>query len=305
MSRKLPSLKALRAFEAAARHLSFTDAAEELFVTHAAISRHIRDLELWLNSKLFVRTGRGVELTETGRRYVRELTPAFDRMARATAEILESDAGEALSISVEEALASRWLVPHLGNFSQSHPDIELSIDPDDDLVNFRSGNVDLAIRFTAGDAGVWPDVDAELLVELVVFPVCSPELIEGKSISSPQDITSFTLLHEETRQWWELWLDSENVQLPRGSRGPMFQGNLALDAAEAGQGFALSDQILTSEALQEGWLVKPLPGAQSEGGYYLVSAKNTPDTPAMESFRIWIRAEIAATQAWFEEFQSS
>jgi len=300
MARKLPSLKALRAFEAAARHESFSQAAEELFVTHAAVSRHIRDLELFLKTPLFVRTGRGVHLTEAGRKYQRELTPAFDRMARATHALLEDSSGARLSISVEEAIASRWLVPQLGAFTSRYPDIDLEIDPEDELTDFYSDNADLAVRFASRDAAEWRDVDAELLAETRIFPVCSPELLEKKPVSTPEDLARHTLLHEDSRRWWEVWFEGENVSLPKGARGPMFQSHLALEAAEAGQGFALADQILAYEALREGWLVKPLPGYHHFGAYYLVSPGNRPDTEAVQAFRAWIRAAIAETQAWFD-----
>ncbi len=305
MTRKLPSLKALRAFEAAARHESFTVAAEELFVTHAAISRHIRDLEEWLKAQLFVRTGRGVVLTETGRKYQRELTPAFDRMARATQDILEATSGSRLSISAEEAIASLWLVPRLGEFSRAYPDIELEIDPDDDLVDFRAHDVNLAIRFSTSGAPAWRDVDVELLAEALVFPVCSPDLLEDKPVTKAEDLSIHILLHEDSRRYWENWLDAENVTLPRGARGPMFQSHLALEAAGSGQGFALGDQILTSEALKEGWLVAPLPNVHHFGAYYLVSPSNIPDTEAVHAFRLWIRNAIKETESWFSGYMSS
>src|SRR5829696_7379154 len=129
MARRLPSLNALRAFETAARNQSFTLAAQELFVSHAAISRHIRDLEDWLGLALFNRTGRGVTLTEAGTRYGRELTPLFDRLATATREVMTVGRLRSLTVSVEPSIASRWLVPRLGRFNALHPDIELSVDP--------------------------------------------------------------------------------------------------------------------------------------------------------------------------------
>jgi len=298
MTRKLPSLNALRAFEAAARHSSFTGAAEELFVTHAAISRHIRELEDWLGVKLFVRTGRGVKLTVPGEAYQAQLTPAFDRMAEATRDIMRGAGDGQLTISVEEAFASRWLVPHLGRFTRANPDIELSLDPDDTLVDFHTGSVDLAIRYGHGD---WEDVEAELLIEARMFPVCSPELIEGKTLSSPADMANYPLLHEDSRRWWEHWLRAEGVVGTVSTKGPMFQGHLALEAAEAGQGFALGDQVLTAEALSEGWLVKPFAGARAHGAYYLVQAPGKEESEAVRKFRSWIRAEMLETETWFRE----
>src|SRR4029079_12829971 len=138
MARRLPSLNALKAFEAASRHESFTEAAAELFVTHAAISRHIRELEEWLGTELFSRTGRGVALTDAGRRFGNRLTPLFDNMAEATREAAAQGTVRTLNVSVEPSIASRWLVPRLGRFNELHPDIELNIDPHHPLPHFSS-----------------------------------------------------------------------------------------------------------------------------------------------------------------------
>ncbi len=304
MPHRLPSLKALRAFEAAGRLTSFSKAADELFVTHAAVSRHIRDLEEWFGTKLFVRTGRGVELTELGAGYLRDVSAAFDRLARGTQKVIEELGGARLSVSVEEAFASRWLVPVLGHFTANHADIELSLDPNDDLIDFRSGNFDLGIRYGGGKPD-WPDVDVELLCDVLIFPVCSPNLANLEQLQTPADITQFPLLHEDSKQWWQAWLDAEGVGEGATTRGPMFQGHLALEAAEADQGFALGDQILTSEALKEGWLVKPLEGAEQHGAYYIVSPKGRSDGEPAQAFRAWLHAEVGETDRWFRANQVS
>jgi len=298
MTRKLPSLNAMRAFEAAARHASFTGAADELFVTHAAISRHIRELEEWLGVQLFIRTGRGVRLTEPGQAYQAQLTPAFDRMAQATQDIMQDGGDSQLVISVEEAFASRWLVPHMGRFTKANPDIELSLDPDDTLVDFHSRRVDLAIRYGHGG---WDNVEAELLVHARLFPVCSPELIEGKILTTPSDLANYPLLHEDSKRWWEHWLRAEGVADEVSTKGPMFQGHLALEAAEASQGFALGDQVLTAEALKEGWLVKPFAGVRAHGAYYLVQSPEKKESDGVQRFRTWIRAEMSETESWFND----
>ena len=298
MTRKLPSLNAMRAFEAAARHASFTGAADELFVTHAAISRHIRELEEWLGVQLFVRTGRGVRLTEPGQAYQAQLTPAFDKMAQATQDIMRDGGDSQLTVSVEEAFASRWLVPHMGRFTKANPDIELSLDPDDALIDFHARPVDLAIRYGHGG---WDNVEVELLVEARLFPVCSPELIEGKTLRSPADLVDYPLLHEDSKRLWEHWLRAEGVADQVSTKGPMFQGHLALEAAEAGQGFALGDQVLTAEALKEGWLVKPFAGVRPHGAYYLVQSPEKKESDAVKTFRTWIRAEMSETESWFND----
>ena len=162
MGRRLPSLNALKAFEAAARLESFTDAATELFVTHAAISRHIRDLEEWLGTQLFIRTGRGVDLTDAGQRYVSRLTPLFDQIADATREAAAVGDVRQLLVTVEPSSASRWLVPRLGRFNELHPDIELSIDPNSKFADFRSGEADVGIRYGPGG---WDNVEVMKLTE--------------------------------------------------------------------------------------------------------------------------------------------
>ena len=294
MHRRLPSLNALRAFEAAARHESFTLAADELFVTHAAISRHIRDLEAWLDVKLFERTGRGVVVTEIGSAYARRLTHGLDEIAEATAQVLSTVETPQLRISAEQAFAALWLVPRLVKFAERYPEIELSVDGDDECVNFRADPVDLAIRYGGGN---WPEVDAVPLVNLDVFPVCSPEYQERNGIRSPRDLANAMLLHEETKAWWAEWLEEAGLEGLRSNRGPLFQGNLAVEAAAAGQGIALGDNVSAADGLLEGWLVRPFDISIHEDAYYIVSEKGRKDTAQVEAFKTWLISEMAETQA--------
>lgn len=293
MARRLPSLNALKAFEAAARIVSFTEAAGELFVTHAAISRHIRDLEEWLDTKLFVRTGRGVELTDAGRRFGGKLTPIFDGMAEAAREAAAVGEARRLNVSVEPACASRWLVPRLGRFNELHPNIELSIDPTNRLVDFRSAEADLGVRY---GAGTWEDVEAMKLSEVAIFPVCAPGLIAGAAGLEPKDLSEYNLLHEERKQWWADWLAAAGVTGVEDWRGTLFHNHLAIEAAEAGQGFALGDQILCTDALLEGWLKRPFPlDMKGHGNYWIVRAKASKESAPARSFREWLMAEMADT----------
>ncbi|MFO1090193.1 MAG: transcriptional regulator GcvA [Hyphomicrobiales bacterium] len=302
MGRRLPSLNALRAFEAAARHESFTVAAEELFVTHAAVSRHIRDLEEWLGVELFRRTGRGVELTEAGARYGRDLTPLFDGLAEATRSIVASGQTRRLAVTVEPGFASRWLVPRLGRFSALHPDIELVVDPDPRVVSFHEGEFEIGIRSGGGN---WPEIDSTLIAPFIVFPVCSPSLLKGRALTSPEELKEFTLLHTYSREWWADLLRSAGVDVADAWRGPMFQNHLAIEAAEAGQGFALGDEVVCTDALVEGWLVKPLAIEIKEpGGYHLVRLKGTKDSPPARAFREWLIAEMADTMRRFAPYRS-
>lgn len=290
MINRLPSLNALRAFEAAARHGSFTQAAEELHVTHAAVSRQVRDLEAWLEVPLFRRVGRGVRLTEVGESYRRTLTEVFDRLLAATQEVIGGAGSRSLKVSVEPAFAARWLVPRLGSFQKKHPDIDLSLDPTDRLVDFRSDDADLGICYGQGD---WLEVELVRLSEVQSFPVCSPALVGGDLPASPEILRDHTLLHEETRAWWGEWLKDAGLEGIDHSRGPLLKDcHLALEAAAAGLGFALGDNVLAADALAAGRLVKPFAGTTPSGGYYLAQPKGMKETVSRRAFREWLQAEM-------------
>ena len=302
MARRLPSLNALRAFEAAARSVSFTDAAAELFVTPAAISRHMRELEEYLGTELFTRTGRGVILTEAGERFGRSLTPLFDQLADAAREAAAVGAARQLKVSAQPAFASRWLVARLGNFNALHPDIELAIDPSNDLVDFYADDVELGLRYGQGG---WGDVEAVKLSDVVIFPVCSPAVLKKNPNPQPSDLSSMNLLHEDKKQWWADWLAFAGVTNVNDWRGPVFQNQLALEAAEAGQGFALGDQILCTDSLLDGWLVRPFSfDMKDHGAYWLVRKKGSRETPPARAFREWLLGEMVETNRKFQQMKA-
>ncbi len=294
MARNLPPLNALKAFEAAARHESFTCAALELNVTHAAISRHIRELEGWLGGKLFVRQGRGVELTERGRGYAAELTRGFDLIALAT----ESVSGrrrrrrQKLSVSVEPSLAALWLVPRLGRFTAANPDVELVLDSTSRLVDFARDEADAGIRYGRGD---WPGVAADLLTRTHLMPVVSPALLETKKIRTPAQLPPNLLLQEETRRYWDEWLTAAGVADRVSPEGPTLGLHLTVPAAEACQGFALADEIIAGDALVGGRLVRPFEIAVESYSYFFVRGATRKETRAMVAFRQWLATEIADT----------
>jgi LysR family glycine cleavage system transcriptional activator len=304
MARRLPSLNALKAFEAASRRESFSEGAAELFVTHAAISRHIRELEEWLGTELFTRTGRGVALTDAGRRFGSRLTPLFDNMAEATREAAAQGRVRTLNVSVEPSIASRWLVPRLGRFNELHPDIELNIDPDNRLVDFRSDKADLGMRYGLGR---WDDVEVQRLISDVdIFPVCSPRLIKNSIPFDPANLANFNLLHESRKQYWTDWLAAAGIGGVEDWRGTVFQGHLSIEAAEAGQGFALGDMILCTDAILEGRLVRPFAlDIRDHGGYFIVRAKGTKESAPARAFREWLQAEMAGTQRKFASIKSA
>jgi LysR family transcriptional regulator, glycine cleavage system transcriptional activator len=298
MARRLPSLNALKAFEAAARHESFTDAAEELFVTHAAISRHVRDLEEYLGTDLFTRTGRGVTLTDAGRRFGGQLTPLFDGLADASREAAAVGSARILKVSVEPAIASRWLVPRLGLFGKLHPDIELSIDPTNRIVDFYADDVELGIRYGRGQ---WEDVEMARLSDVFIFPVCAPKLVANYPALAPSELHEFHLLHENRKQWWTDWLAQAGITRTEDLRGTTFQNHLAIEAAESGQGFALGDQILCTDSLVEGWLARPFTiDMKDHGSYWIVRKKGSRESAPARAFREWLLGEMVETNKKFQ-----
>ena len=303
MRRRLPSLNQLRAFEAAARPQSFSKAAEELFVTHAAVSRHVRELEEWLGTPLFVRTGRGVVLTDAGRRYAARLTPIFDAIAEATRDAMVEGDSSHLTVAPDGAFASRWLVPRLGLFNSLHPDIELDVSPGEYFSDFHSGEDDIGVRYGAGG---WPEVETELLCKAQIFPVCAPQVIADTPPRTPDDLENFTLLHENSRQWWADWLRAAGNRDPDLAwSGPLFQNYLAIQAAEAGQGFALADQLIATDALLTGRLVRPFDFIQQEEeGYWLVWGKGMKLSASANAFRQWLIGEIRKTQTSFDKLKT-
>ncbi len=303
MSRRLPSLNALKAFEAAARHVSFTEASTELFVTHAAISRHIRELEEYLGTQLFNRTGRGVTLTEAGIRFGKQLTPLFDSLAEASREAAAVGAARPLNVSIEPAIASRWLVARLGKFQELHPDIELNIDPTSRLVDFHADNVELGIRY--GD-GTWVDVEMTKLSEVTIFPVCAPSLVSDAPDLKPADLKDYNLLHEQRKQWWAEWLAANGVEGAEDWKGTVFQNHLAIEAAESAQGFALGDQILCTDSILEGWLKRPFNSDMKDhGSYWIVRAKSSKESATARSFREWLMSEMVDTNKKFATLKAN
>ena len=254
MSRKLPPLKALRAFESAARHLSFTAAADELNVTPAAIGHQVRILEDRFGRKLFERSTRKVELTDAARDALSLVSQGLDLLAEAGHRLAAPDLDNRLNLSVEPGFAARWLVQHLEGFQKRYPEWEVTLSASFELVDFADHRFDLAIRF--GDGRYHGLVIHRLGIE-EVFPVCSPALLEGPNpIREPGDLRWHTLLHEDwvmvnEQVWpdWRMWLTAT---------GPHFSNSpLAVQAAIAGHGVALASTALVADDLAAGRLVCP------------------------------------------------
>lgn len=297
MRRRLPSLNALKAFEAAARHQSLAAAANELAVTHASVSRHVRELEEWLGTDLFIRSGRGVSLTSEGQRLGTALVQPFDLMALAVDDARRRSRVNSLRISVEPAIASRWLVPRLGRFAEAHPEINLAIVPSATLADLAAGEADLGIRY---GSGAWDGVEAVKLTDSWAFPVCSPQFLATARIRTPEDIVACPLLVENNKRYWIDWMARAGIR-PREDWGvTVFEAHLAIEAAEAGQGLALADFMLATDSLLSGRLVRPFDIEQKEDwSYYLACSGASIRLPRVRAFQDWLFAEIEETAARF------
>ena len=298
---RLP-LTALRSFEAAGRHLSFSRAAEELFVSQAAISRQIRELEQFLHQPLFYRHHRRVELTETGRRLLDQLIRSFDDIDSLLSEMVVTPAQSLVCVSVEPSLAAAWLLPRLNRFRQLRPDIDISLDVDPRLIEFRSDQAELALRFSAHNTS-WPRSEAVRLAPVIDSPVLSPALAaSGAALRSPADLRRYTLLHEENRQGWARWFEAAGVAhdaIPE--RGPLLaDAALSKQAAMLGHGVALGDLLLVKEELATGALIKPFDTNVTTGAYWMVarSLRNLSE-PATASAD-WLRAEFEESRRFLE-----
>jgi LysR family glycine cleavage system transcriptional activator len=295
MGRRLPPLNALRAFEAAARHMSFTKAAAELNVTQAAVSHQIKALEERLGLPLFRRLNRQLLLTDAGQAYLPEVREAFDRLASATDRLLTRDSTGVLTVTLLPSFAAKWLVPRLGRFREGHPEIDVRVSPSERLVDFAREDVDIGIRHGLGR---YPGpLRADFLLAENVFPVCSPKLLEGpKPLRCPEDLRHHTLLHDDYHQDWRMWLMAAGVTSVDPSRGPRFDdSSMVLQAAIGGQGVALGRSALVATDLAAGRLVKPFDiTLASPLAYYLVYPSATADRPKIVAFRNWILAEARA-----------
>jgi LysR family glycine cleavage system transcriptional activator len=292
---RLPPLNALRAFEVAARHNSFTGAAVELHVSHAAVSRHVRALEARLGVTLFRRAKRGVELTDDGVRYLKTVSAAFEAIADAT-EALAKPREQRVRVSVEPAFAGRWLIRRLGGFQAAHPDIDVVLDASPRLVDLTRDEADLAIRYGQGG---WPAVREDLVATSRIFAVGRRELRGRRRAPLTADqLRRFVLLHEDDGGMWRRWFASAGIVDADVSRGPrILETGLALDAAVAGQGIALADEALIADDLANGRLVKLCDVALADGGYYLLSLPSGQRRRALAAFRDWLLAETAPLRA--------
>jgi LysR family transcriptional regulator, glycine cleavage system transcriptional activator len=295
MTARLPSLNGLRAFEAAARHLSFTVAASELNVTQTAVSHQIRRLEEELGVRLFVRRNRALALTPEAKDYLPGVRAAFNDLRLATDRLLRRDDDHVLTVSTLASLAAKWLLPRLATFQESHPGIDVRITTLPGLVDFRNGDVDAAIRYGRGH---WPGTRADWLTADELFPVCSPALLEGdKPLRCPEDLAHYTLLHSSGGydDDWRLWLTAAG--LPSNiSKQPGLTFDLiflTLQAAIDGSGVAMGRTSYVEADIAKGRLVVPFKVTlPADAGFYLVTPEAKADPPKLGAFRQWLKASV-------------
>ncbi len=295
MNGRLPSLSGLRAFEAAARHLSVTLAAGELNVTPGAVSLQIRDLEQSLSVRLFDRLPRQLRLTEDGEGYFKAMRSAFRLMREATDELLARARPTTLSISCTPTFAAQWLVPRLPNFEERLPGIDIRISASNRLVDFVRDGVDIAIRHGFGR---YEGLVSERLLDDNLVPVIAPALRETQPLDEPADLANHVLIHDVHRQDWRLWLEAMGVTGIDAMRGPVFtDSNGAIEAAKAGDGVALVRLSLVAREIQERRLVAPFSRGVSTGlAYYIVYPPGALDRPAVTALRQWLTDEARAVR---------
>jgi len=293
MSRRLPSLNALKAFEAAARHESFTRAADELCVTQGAVSHQVKALETELGIRLFRREHQRLVLTDGGLMYFGVVRNCLDSLATGTELLLQRQNGSVLTLTTSPNFASKWLVDRLSRFASAYPDIDLRISASLRHVDFARDDFDLAIRH--GD-GRWPGLHVTRLCEEELFPVCSPGLLVGEdALRNAQDLRRLPLLHLGDREDWIKWLEAAGLGRDAPAKGPVFnQASMVIDAAVDGQGIALARSALAAGNLISGRLVRPFSLAlKVPYAYWIVCPMPNAALPKVRAFCQWLLSEVA------------
>jgi LysR family transcriptional regulator, glycine cleavage system transcriptional activator len=297
--RQLPALNALRAFEAAARHESFSRAADELFVTHGAVSHQVRGLEAELGVTLFARDGKRVRLTDRGRQYAAEVRAALVSLAESTRRVRSSDRDRRLIVSTIPSFSARWLTPRVGRFIEKHPEVDLELLTTGTLIDFNQDDVDVALRFGYGK---YTGLHAEQLLDEIFFPACSPDFHGGKLPREPNDLRNLPLLRSDD-ELWRPWLDAAGMtDFAEPKRGVLYEdsSNL-LQAAINGQGIALVRRSLAMEEILNGRLVRLFNiDGPSPWTYYFVCPPALLETPRVQAFREWIFGEAEQFRLLYE-----
>lgn len=300
MSIDLPPLNGFHVFECAARHLSFTRAAKELFVTPAAVSQQIKQLEQNLDFKLFHRLTRQLVLTEEGKRLADEVRTMLVHLEEVILDLKDDEAKGALTVSTIPSFAMKWLIPRLIQFNIKHPEILTHLHTSEKHVDFRADRVDMAIRYGRGN---YPGLASTFMMRDQIFPVCSPDLLKGgKKLDSPEQLQNFVLLYDFAQNQltvlerdWNTWLRAAGVAETITGETISFSGtHMVLEAALAGQGVALGRTSVVQADLESGRLICPFDlRIEAENAYYIVSLKETKDKPKIKAFHDWLLAEAS------------
>ena len=292
MPRDLPPLLAMRAFDAAAYRLSFSKAADELNVTHGAVSRQVRTLEQYLGVQLFRRVNRTVVLTEAGQLYYFAVRDLLDGFAAATRQLHARERSGVLTVSTLDSFAVKWLLPRLARFRTQHPEIDVRLSTGDGVADFARDGVDIAVRHGRGD---YPGLSAKRLMTEELFLVCSPQLLEGnRPLKSPEDLRHHTLIHDGMRDDWHVWLKAAGVENVDHTRGPAYPySNMVIQAAIQGEGVALARSALVEDDLKTGRLIKPFEiSLPVEFAYYVVYPEQHLSRPKVKAFHDWLFCEV-------------
>ncbi len=291
MTRRLPPLNALRAFEAAGRHLSFTKAAEELTVTQAAISHQVKALEDHLDTDLFIRMPRHLELSKAGKILLPVVTKAFDRIGNSVAQLNRNLASSALTVRLAPSFTAKWLSPRLDDFRKQFPQVDLSLTLSNDPVDFRRQPIDLAVTYGKGN---WRGVLAERLLAIDFFPVCSPGYLRTvENLAEVADLERCTLLHDTNRKSWADWLALAGADTVNADRGTIVDDtNVLIQAAIDGLGIALGSSLFVADHLAAGRLVRPFDTIMhSDYAYYIVTTKQHLKRPEVADFKAWLLSQ--------------
>ncbi|MDZ7840947.1 MAG: transcriptional regulator GcvA [Gammaproteobacteria bacterium] len=304
-SGRLPPLNALKAFEAAGRHLSFSRAADELHVTPAAIGHQVKALEDYLGVALFVRGNRRVELSETGALLLPGISGGFQRMLTAVESFRRLQADHPLVISIVPAFGGKWLLKRLDRFRELHPEICIRIEATERVADFSRDSVDIAIRYGSGD---YPGLRVDCLLGEEVYPVCSPALLEGEHpLREPADLQHHVLINGDWNPnyptWpdWEMWLKAAGLGDLPVTYGPRLSGSsesLLLEEAIAGRGVTLASSILVADDIEAGRLIRPFDVSfPVQFCYWLVCPEAAADLPRVRTFREWLLSEVGVADA--------
>jgi LysR family glycine cleavage system transcriptional activator len=287
---RLPNLAALRAFEAAARHENFSRAAEEVHLTHGAISHQIRALEEELGLQLFQRHGKRIAITAEGQRFAAVVRKSLGDIAAAAAELKDSTRARRLVITAVPSLSARWLAGRMGKFIDLHPDIEVTMQTTVDMVDLTRGQVDVAVRFGSGN---YPGVKAEMLIGDFFYPVVSPHYRGGKLPRTPQELTPDMLLRSDSGEPWSMWFHAAGIDLPEPGGGVMFDdSSMLLRSAAAGHGVAIARHLIAMPEIADGALVRLFDVAvRCRYSYYIAYTERAFEKSQVRAFRDWLVAE--------------